>query len=244
MDRDALINEICYRVKERLNAVESPEDHSAKPKLLILTEDHGTTCHEALECPALKEYYQIECAQLLDYQCDIDTCEAVVADAMSIEAMGKIAGGIVDSGYTRLFGKALLSGKKIFLPDDAIELYQYREKAPAAYYQRLLANLKLLQDSGVVIAPKEELQSLILTGAPTPGKTVLSAISKELAARPELIIEKHIITEKDVTAVHAQKAAAMVVNEKAILTDLAREYAHKQNIAIKRRALSSERGNG
>jgi len=60
----------------------------------------------------------------------------------------------------------------------------------------------------------------------------------------EYTISKHVITEKNVIDAHAERAQKIVVDSKAILTDLAKEYAHKRNIAIERRDISSSaRGN-
>lgn len=247
MDIDALVSEICKRVQERVDAYEAQEDKCSSsqaddmPKLLILTGAHGTICHEALECPKLAEYYKAECALLKEYDCDLAKYEAVIAYTMTNEALGKIANGIFDSGYTRLFGEALLSGKKIFLPEEEIELFKYRDKAPALYYRRLEENLKLLQQSGVVIASNNEIQSLILTGQPAAAKEAANCCVAPAEAAPgkEIVISKRVITEKDVTAAHGEKATAIVVGPKAILTDLAREYANKRRITILRQDSSS-----
>lgn len=54
----------------------------------------------------------------------------------------------------------------------------------------------------------------------------------------EIVLEKRIITEKDIREVRSKGAVVVAVNQKAILTDLAKEYAHKQGIEISRRNLS------
>lgn len=234
MDKDAFINEICKKVQERLAVYEN------KPKLLILTARHGEICHQMLENPVLKERYQTECALLKEYCCDMDSYEIIVAYNLSNAALGKIANGIFDDDYTALFGQAILSGKKIYLPREEVELYSYCDKAPAAYYQRLLSNLRLLQDSGVIIAPGQELVKLILTGSlDESAKTAGTCPAADTVPGKEYIIAKHVITEKDVTASRAENAGILVVNKKAILTDLAKEYAHKQNMIIERREISS-----
>lgn len=234
MDIDTLVSEICRRVQDKMEAFEEQEARckssqgQVNPKLLILTRAHGTRCHEALESSRLAEYYELDCALQEDYDCDIACYEAVIAYNLSNEVLGKIANGIFDNGYTRLFGEALLSGKKVFLPREEVELYQYRDKAPALYYKRLLSNLKLLMDSGVVIAPNQELQTIILTGNP----------GSNIPEEKEICIAKHIITEKDITAAHEERAEVIAVDIKAILTDLAKEYANKQKIAIVRKDIS------
>lgn len=244
MDIDALVTEICKRVQEKLEAgTEEPAsvEGTPLPKLLVLTDSHGEECHKTLECRKLAEYYQTECALLQDYNCRIEEYEAVVAYTLTNESLGKIAWGIYDNGYTRLFGRALLAGKKIFVPREEVELYQYREKAPGAYYQKIEQNLKLLLDSGVVIAPREKLADLLLTGEEPAAPSAPAC--EPVAEEKEYTLYKKVITEKDVTAADREKATAVVVPERAILTDLAREYARKRNMEIIRRDISvSKRG--
>ena len=43
----------------------------------------------------------------------------------------------------------------------------------------------------------------------------------------EFVISKKVITERDLIAAKEQKVCCVVVDQKAILTDLAREYAGK-----------------
>ena len=155
-----LLNEICKRVQEKLQAIQLPS-------ILVLTEEHGTICHETLENTELGRYYRMECALLADYQCSVKDCEAVVLYTLSNEALGKISHGIFDNGFTRLLGQALLEGKKIYAAEEGIELYEYRDTAPKAFYGRLEANLQMLKDSGLMIAAHEQIPDLILHGADT-----------------------------------------------------------------------------
>ena len=119
MDRDALVSEICRRVAEKLRALETgtePENAAEKEgerKLLLLTEEHGDTCHEFLENRELGACFHVDCALLADYQCRIDDYEGIVVYTLSVGALAKLAAGIADNGFTGLFAEALLKGKKI-----------------------------------------------------------------------------------------------------------------------------------
>lgn len=112
MDIDALVNEICRKVQEKITTMEKQQDTDDRPKILILTNAHGTTCHQTLECRELGEYYRTECALMKNYECDMADYEAVIAYTLTNEALGKIANGIFDDGYTKLFGEAILSGRR------------------------------------------------------------------------------------------------------------------------------------
>lgn len=229
-----LLNEICKRVQEKLKEAQAKantteEEKEALPSLLVLTEDHGTICHETLEHTELAGYYCMECAMLTDYQCCMKDYEGVVLYTLSNEALGKVAHGILDNGFTRLLGQALLEGKKIYAAREGIELYRYANTAPKAFYQRLEENLQLLTDSGMVIAPHEHMADLILHGAGKEEKQELK----------EAALDKKIITEKDMIALGNQRIKRVLIQEKAILSDLAKEYAKKHKMLIERREISS-----
>jgi hypothetical protein len=235
MDMDALVNEIIKRVKEKITAFE-PD----RPKLLILNGDHGSNCHPLLENTQLNESYLTECALQKEYDCQVDDYEAVIVYSLSNANLGKVANGMFLDGYSRIFGEALLAGKKIYLPAEEIELYLSKNKQ-TPYYQRLLLNLQLLTDSGVEIVAGSELVERILGQTTQPPMlseqpmTVTHADSKVAAAEKEVYLSKRVITEKDIVKAGSEKAKIIVIDEKALITDLAKEYAAKRKITIKRK---------
>lgn len=237
MNTDLLLQEICKRVQEKLQTIEQ----ETLPSILVLTEEHGSLCHETLENSELCQYYRMECALLAQYQCSIENYEAVVVYTLSNEALGKIAHGIFDNGFTRLFGQALLEGKKIYLSQEGIELYRYKNTAPQAFYHRLLENLELLKKSGVVIAAHSQIAEQILNKqkeeAAEEEQPVCSENRQEEVT--EMVLDKKIITEKDMIPLGNQHIRQVIIREKAILSDLAKEYAAKHNILIQRRDISS-----
>lgn len=247
MDMDALIDEICRRVQQKIQALENRTE-DMKPAILILTPDHGTVCHEMLEDEKLAECYRTECALLKEYQCSPADYEAVVAYGMSNESLGKIAYGIFDSGYTRLFGQSILAGKKIYLVEEEIELYRYKDTAPKAYYGCLEASLEMLKNSGVTIASQSQIPDLILHGEPEEGvepegpSKDCEVPKKDESCVKEAVLDKRVITEKDMIDLGNNRVRKVTVGEKAILTDLAREYASKHRIAVLRRGTSSGKG--
>lgn len=171
MELDAMISEICRKVQERVSELEKEEasaepaavpSEDNRPALLILAEDHGMRCHPVLESKKLAECYRVECALLKEEDCDVASYEGVIAFTLTNEALGKIANGIFDTDYTRRFGTALLLGKRIFIAEEEVELYRYKDTAPAGYYSRLEENLKFLQQNGVTIVPLDQLEAVVL----------------------------------------------------------------------------------
>ena len=172
MDHNAIVDEILRRVAEKISEAEGGSadcgecsDCGDKPGLLILTQDHGTACHAMLESEALKAHYSTDCALMHHYEVDLNNFEAVILFNLTCDALCKLASGTCDSAYTRLASQAILSGKKVYIPTEEVELYQYKETAPAAYYHMMQQKLDLLVASGVVVCAQASLCLLYTSDA-------------------------------------------------------------------------------
>lgn len=236
MNYDALIGEICKRVQQRVAACENGGQDSCgcsasgeKPVLLVLAQDHGTICHPVYTNEALNECYTMKCA-LLDNEWDTCACEGVIAYTLTNEAAGKIVNGIFDTDYTKAFGKALLCGKKIFIPEEEVELYRYKDSAPAGYYQKLEANIEFLKSNGVVIVPNDQLVSAIM-GAEITVKPAAAAepdvrlVMDGPTVAKMVAFSRRVLSERDVISAKQNGTTHILLTGKTIVTDLAKDYA-------------------
>lgn len=245
MDFNQLVDEIVKRVAEKIEAGEvaatsaqesaCTEDAAVpccKPGLLILTQEHGAICHAMLESERLLEYYRTDCALLKEYAVEMDDYEAVILFDLTNDTLARLAGGVCDTRFTALAQKAILKGKKIFIPEEAVELFQYAETAPSAYYQMLLGKLELLRQSGITICPAASLEDAILSGEVTPPVSEACCAPISCDTRREVTISKRVVTERDLSAVCDRTVCAVHIGAKSILTDLARDYAQARDVAI------------
>lgn len=251
MDFDDLVNEIINRVAEKMQE-QSPQETTIvcddKPRLLILTQEHGDFCHTMLESAKLGEYYHVECALLQEYKCDPTNYEAAILFGLTNDVLGKLAGGICDTPFTMLAQKLILSGKKVFAPAEDIELYSYEESAPPAYYAMMESKLDFLKSCGVTVCKQENLEDVILNGAEsccnssqpckaeaTPTPEVTTQPTPKPAEKPaEASLDKKVITEKDMIAVCTPGVTVLRIRKNSIVTDLAQDYAHTRRITIRR----------
>ena len=242
MDHNAIVEEIIRRVAQKISEAEEGCAGSAacggQPGLLVLTQDHGTNCHAVLESEALKARYRTDCALMHHYEVDLDDYEAVVLFDLSCAAMAALANGVCDSAYTRLASKAILSGKTVYVPTEEVELYQYKETAPAAYYNMMQKNLDLLVASGVVLCSQASLEQVILgSELPAPEPAVAPAAAEIPAARSEakaVRIDKRVLTEKDLIEANMSGATQVHIGEKTIVTALAKDAAKDRGMTIVR----------
>lgn len=262
MDHNAIVEEIIRRVAERISEAEGCcTGCGDKPGLLILTQDHGTACHATLDSEALKARYHTDCALMHHYEVDVDAYEAVVLFNLSCDAMAALASGACDTAYTRLASKAILSGKKVYVPTEEVELYQYKETAPAAYYNMMQQKLDLLVASGVVVCAQASLEQAIL-GSETPAPVVAAAapaapapVAPAAAPAPvmaslgcsstlapmaacaeqkELRIDKRVLTEKDLIEPNMAGVTRILIGERTIVTALAQDAAKDRGMTIVR----------
>lgn len=238
MDLDSLIDQIVARVAAKIAEAEGGGCtccDSGKPKLLILTQEHGDHCHQMLESEKLRQKYDTACALLQEYRCDAADYDAVILYGLTNDALSKLATGACDTPFTSLASKALLLGKRVFVPTEEVELYRYASTAPAAYYAMMEEKLKLLTASGVVICSQANLESAVLSGAPAPACGPCSPLT-DAPQRPskEGRCDKRVVTERDISTAREAGLTRLCVGQKTIVTDLARDLAKARDIEIVR----------
>lgn len=236
MDFSMLIDEIVLRVTQKLAQVESISQPQSvvfkqiKPKLLVLTDEHGDICHDVLENEKILEHYQTECAKLKNYECDINDYEAVIIFGFDNDALCKLSSGLADTNFTRLAQKAILMGKKIFIVQDTIELYKYSKTAYKPYYEMMLKKLEFLIDCGIEVCEGSSLVNVILHGE---NKDIMLKKQCDFVDKQnQVVISKRVITEKDIIQSLDKNVCSVKVGKNAILTELAKEYLQAYNVTI------------
>lgn len=256
MNKNELVEQIAARVAQKLAALGEPIEGDlagvirsvvggAKPGLLVLTQEHGDRCHSVLENARLNEAYDVSCALLDDYQTDLNQVETVVLFNLTIDAMSKIASGNTDTPYTKTVAKALLLGKKIIVPREEIELYDYPVAGLGSYQCMLQAKLTKMIAWGVTVCPLDQIEDVILKGqqcaAASAGNTCTAAAApaqpqytaaSEAEPKKEMSFSKRVITERDIIEANRENVKVIRVTSRNILTALAKDAASARNITI------------
>ena len=237
-----LLNEIVARVAAKLAEAEGGEAASAaasrddREGLLLLSQEMNDTCRAMLKCEKLKARFRVDCASLQSEPAELDSYGVVVLTGLTNEALAKLALGLCDTPYTRLAAQAILTGKRVYVPTEEVELYRYASTAPAAYYAMMKERLDLLLTSGVVVCSKHNLEGLLLEAAPAeaPAAAEPSAPAPMPAAREEKLVHvtKRVLTERDIRDAAAEKVTCIHVPAKCILTALAKDCAKEHGIRL------------
>lgn len=219
MEFRELVEQIAAKVAERIAEMEK------KPKLLILSEAHAAECHALWENESLNQKYDIVCALMNEYQCDVRQFDVIVLRTLSNKALGKIAEGFGDCSFTEMAIKAVLLGKQILAFHEETELFQYRETAPKPYYDMMLQKVELLKNSGIRFCGKDQIIDILL-------ERESRQAACEIGSGKSVNFDKRIITERDIQGIQERNIKQICIKQKTIVTDLAREYAERRGISF------------
>ena len=210
MDFDALVEEVYRRVMEKIRALEASNGSTAafsdKPKMLVLTLPGGTDRDKVLTCPDLNMRYQTELAIDKNYNCVLLGYDVVMAMDLSNDTIKKVGEGMCDDGYSRLLSQALISGKKVFIPAETVEMWKYQNHDSPLLYRTLEKDLDQMRQHGATIAHMADIVKMLngqeATGscsyasapcpAPAPQQFVINASANAAAPAPVRSIEPSI----------------------------------------------------
>lgn len=232
MERTELVEEIVRRVTARLHELEGAEQadpSESKQGLLILTQAHGTACHSVLESEAVRRKWRVDCALQREYDVELADYDAVLLGDLSCGALDRIASGVGDCAFTCLAVQAILAGKKVYILTEGVELYRYRESAPAVYYKMLQQKLDFLQASGAVLCTQTDVGQLLTEKQPAAKLQVPPA---EASNAKEKTLAKRVLTERDLIDAEKQGVACIRVGAGCIITALAKDLAAGRGITI------------
>lgn len=219
-----------------------PPGDTDLPMLLLLPQQQDPQGmpkpkESGLDRELLGTKFNVQCARRMDYQPDWDKVACVAAFGLTCESLAKIAMGVTDDCYTKTMLQAMLRGKPIYILRNQVELFQFKKSAPAAYFKKLQEHLTLLEHSGLTVEGEGPLETCILCGTPEkPGKPrqggSFSGPVGKTEAPDQWVLTKHLVIEKDLADAKDAGRKQITIGARAILTDLARDFARNHNITI------------
>ena len=249
MDMDLLIELAVRAVKAYLEkdgtiAAAAPVEPR---KALVLTEEH---CGEACSIEAYgSELCKVDCALAQNYEVNVDDYDVVVVRSMTNSNLFKIANGCTDNKFLALAAEAILKGKRVIMVKECVEILKYAETAPKALYNNIYKNLQILLDSGVELVEEENVKTALNDGIEVPAEVPATpapvaqapAAVKEEAPAPApkaessdsvLVLNKRVVTERDIKAAAAQHYTKIQLVDKPVITYLAKDTAFDLGIEL------------
>lgn len=235
MDFNSLVDEIAARVMAKVAEESGSPCALPEKKLLILTQNHGERCHKIYESTVLAQYFQIDCAQLAEGETAAADYDAAILFDVTNNTLAEISGGQSLSRYSQLAASLILSGRQIYVPNQEVELFRYKESAPAAYYAMMKSKLDFLEACGVIFCDCDRLEEVVCAGARVSAAADAPCLIAVGAPGKELALTKRVVNENDVKLAGRDFVKTMYIGAKTIVTDLAADYARERGIMLVRR---------
>ena len=249
MDMDLLIELAVRAVKaylEKEGVVPAVAPAVEPRKALVLTEEHCEAC--SIEAYG-SELCKVDCALAQNYEVNVDEYDVVVVRNMTNSNLFKIANGCTDNKFLALAAEAILKGKRVIMVKECVEILKYAETAPKALYNNIYKNLQILLDSGVELVEEENVKTALNDGIEVPAEVPATkapeapapVAAKEEAPAPApkaessdsvLVLNKRVVTERDIKAAAAQHYTKIQLVDKPVITYLAKDTAFDLGIEL------------
>lgn len=239
MDMDLLIELAVRAVKAYLEqeGITAPQETPvAKKSALVLTEDH---CGEHCSMEAFgSDLCKVDCALAQNYEVNVDDYDSIILFNMTNSNLFKIANGCTDNKFLALAAEAILKGKRVLLVKEDVEILKYEGTKAQALYNNIYKNLQILLDSGVELVKYDDVKNAICDCETTveekPEVKAETPVAATVAAGNDsvLVLEKRVITERDIKAAAAKHYTKIQLPEKPVITYLAKDTAKELGIEL------------
>ncbi|WP_329887026.1 hypothetical protein [Pseudoramibacter faecis] len=251
---ERLIAQIAERVRARLIDIQEPMAVEA-------SEQSDTRCVWELCGKAETLRSSLAGDAALNAACRLvseasDASQGMVVAELSPTDMCRIVDGIGGSAFANRVINALLAGKPVIVLKEGVGFMTYQASAPINFYRHFEEAYHRLMQNGVTVCAKKDLPSVLLgREQPTFESDVMQSFrgkrvspepkeeaeppadeSAKAAAEGEIAMARHIITEQAVIPLtERQDIRAVIINQDAIVTDMAEELLEDHHIAIVKR---------
>lgn len=234
MDMQQLVEEIAARVKERMDcefveqAPPAECGRRTKKQILVANRKDCATCGDCCRIRETLRDSQIFCIQSgFEKLPDADT-KAIVALHLTELDLLKIAAGVASDAYTEILVSGLLQGIPIFVPLEYAEFSSCASASAKRYRAMLEEKRSFLEACGVRFLPERE----VLAYLNTDGKKEEVQPADPSGDSAGKNKRKRLLTECRIKEAEQHGQIQIVIDPNTILTDLAKEYAHKHGMEL------------
>lgn len=258
MDRKKLVEEILEKVLEEIEKLERVE-HSANSsinksledkksdniqgngkQILILSHDQRSSCLDSLaENGLLRDNILI-----IDENdnsigsVDIGNYKEIVVCSLSNLELTKLSTGFCDSHRLKLIEKAIMAGANVHIAIEGIQFISEGANAPRAFQRGYRQKLDKIKSWGINVFSEGDIKksleksySNLHSGTESSLNYFAGSDSVDNICSNKIV--KRFVTQRDVEKLHLAGYVEIVISPQGKVTDIAREYAEKNNIVFK-----------
>lgn len=233
-----LVDEIYKRIQEESNKSNSLEK---KKSIVVIGETNVDFYKEAL-----REFH----INPLTSECK--DCDILLISKLCIKGLSNIAQGTCTTKAENFALEMLLKGKKVYILEEGIEYRKYKNTAPKVLYNKYIKFEEELLAYGIEVIDDLNKISIGNKGEKVSSNEIKEEINRSLCLCDEnksegeknleaSIIEdeftinlsnKKLVSESDLRKPHINGVRTLIVDKKAIITPLAKDYIRINNLNI------------
>ena len=222
MEYDNLVNLIVEELYKKLK--ETSRDNDKRKKAVILQESN------------IEKYYEILGNEynLISYDENIKNCDVVIVPTLCLKGMANLANLTCSTKEEHFIIKMLMKGKKIYILEDGMYYKRYKNTAPKQLYSKYLDFEKQLINYGIEIL-SSTFNNTYKIEHNTYVNNKSDVNSKKIMNKSSEIMNKKLISESDVRKHYINGSKVIVIDNKSIITPLARDFIRINHIEIMRK---------
>ena len=225
MNTDALVELIAKRVMEQLQALYS-QSAAIKPKSSVLVV--GNCQDRPLLEQTLGNAYQLSYTSDQENPAGINPAEFdhIVLATLPNSLLSALAIGLERGNEGCVIVESLLLGKTIHILEEGIAYRRYRQQANPAFYQVFANKEATLCSFGMQVVRMNQLAEMFAGGKATTAHDSVHVASETVvtASQKMHVITNRVVGEKDLRTCYEQGYRRVKVQERAVITPLARDF--------------------
>ncbi|SHK09467.1 hypothetical protein [Paramaledivibacter caminithermalis] len=238
MNTDNLIKIITEEVLKRITMLNSQSIQEKSKSILII---------DLISEKDKNSYSQIisnwKNVSFLDDYCHkdgVDSFDYIILPRLSNKDLVNIAIGNPNSEISEIIIDGIFKGKKIIVLESGISYRKYKSTANKNFFNMFKGYEEKMISFGIEVVKEENLLDCLNNKAYKDSKEMLNSKSKEEVnkdlnkeeAVKKVVINKRVISEKDIENLWNKGYSTININKKSIITPLAKDFIRTNEINI------------
>lgn len=226
MDYEKLIEFLVDEIYKRIQDEDNKSNYLEKKKSIVVIGENDVDFYKE----ALKEF------DINPLTSECKDCDILLISKLCIKGLSNISQGTCTTKAENFALEMLLKGKKVYILEDGIEYRKYKNTAPKVLYNKYIKFEEELLAYGIEII--NDLNELSIESRDQ--KVSFNGIKEEKDLEPSITADeltinlsnKKLVSESDLRKPHINGVKTLIIDKKAMLTPLAKDYIRINNLNV------------
>ncbi|GAA0679277.1 MULTISPECIES: TIGR02536 family ethanolamine utilization protein [Clostridium] len=226
MDYEKLIEFLVDEIYKKIQAEDKKSNYLEKKKSIVVMGESDVDFYKK----ALKEF------DINPLTSECKDCDILLISKLCIKGLSNISQGTCTTKSEKFALEMLLKGKKVYILEDGIEYRKYKNTAPKVLYNKYIKfeenllsyGIEIINDLNKISIESKE-QKISFNGIKEEKDLESSIVADEITIN---LSNKKLVSESDLRKPHINGVKTLILDKKAILTPLAKDYIRINNLNV------------